>query len=275
MTTDYWRDSRLPLRFWVNVSRQSNGCWYWTGYVVKASGYGRWRPTGQANKGVHRAVYEALVQPLPTAKPGEPGHLTVDHDCHNRSKSCKGGVTCLHRRCVNPAHLRAVPSKTNVMAGRAPSVRNAVATRCLRGHELTVDNIYLDSDGHRACRRCQIDQSRINRRKKAALRPKQPHYQSVKTHCRYGHPYEGDNLIVRGDGTRGCRECSRARVAAHRLRRLAGLESRPLAERTHCPEGHPYDEANTYIAPKTGHRQCRTCRKANGARRYAAKKASA
>jgi hypothetical protein len=30
--------------------------------------------------------------------------------------------------------------------------------------------------------------------------------------------------------------------------------------KTHCPHGHPYDEANTYVTPRTGHRQCRTCR---------------
>ena len=32
------------------------------------------------------------------------------------------------------------------------------------------------------------------------------------------------------------------------------------ANRTHCPQGHPYNEANTYIAPGTGYRNCRTCR---------------
>lgn len=31
------------------------------------------------------------------------------------------------------------------------------------------------------------------------------------------------------------------------------------AKKTHCPQGHPYDEKNTYHAPKTGWRQCRTC----------------
>lgn len=31
------------------------------------------------------------------------------------------------------------------------------------------------------------------------------------------------------------------------------------ATRTHCVNGHPYNEANTYIYPKTGHRQCRAC----------------
>jgi hypothetical protein len=31
------------------------------------------------------------------------------------------------------------------------------------------------------------------------------------------------------------------------------------ARRTHCPQGHPYDEANTYVNAR-GHRQCRACR---------------
>jgi hypothetical protein len=30
--------------------------------------------------------------------------------------------------------------------------------------------------------------------------------------------------------------------------------------KTHCPAGHPYDEANTYINPR-GSRECRTCRR--------------
>jgi len=28
--------------------------------------------------------------------------------------------------------------------------------------------------------------------------------------------------------------------------------------KTHCPQGHPYDEANTYVRPN-GDRECRTC----------------
>jgi hypothetical protein len=31
--------------------------------------------------------------------------------------------------------------------------------------------------------------------------------------------------------------------------------------RTHCPKGHPYDEANTYRWSGNGNRQCRTCRR--------------
>lgn len=44
------------------------------------------------------------------------------------------------------------------------------------------------------------------------------------------------------------------------------------AKKTHCPQGHPYDDANTYISPK-GHRHCRTCSRLNQAR-YRAEAAS-
>lgn len=30
---------------------------------------------------------------------------------------------------------------------------------------------------------------------------------------------------------------------------------------THCKWGHPWDDANTYVAPGTRTRQCRTCRR--------------
>jgi hypothetical protein len=39
----------------------------------------------------------------------------------------------------------------------------------------------------------------------------------------------------------------------NRMPSLARLE----AARTHCPQGHPYSEENTYV--NRGHRFCRTC----------------
>ena len=30
---------------------------------------------------------------------------------------------------------------------------------------------------------------------------------------------------------------------------------------THCPQGHPYDEDNTYLVPGRNHRLCRECRR--------------
>lgn len=38
-----------------------------------------------------------------------------------------------------------------------------------------------------------------------------------------------------------------------------------------CPHGHPYDGANTYVNPKTGHRTCKRCR-AEGMRRAATRR---
>jgi hypothetical protein len=44
-----------------------------------------------------------------------------------------------------------------------------------------------------------------------------------------------------------------------RGRSLKGAEH-PNARKTHCPRGHPYDEANTYRHPVSGRRRCRACR---------------
>jgi hypothetical protein len=38
--------------------------------------------------------------------------------------------------------------------------------------------------------------------------------------------------------------------------------------RTHCPSGHLLDEANTYVQPRNGGRQCRICKAANAKRYY-------
>ena len=37
-------------------------------------------------------------------------------------------------------------------------------------------------------------------------------------------------------------------------------------KKTHCPSGHPYDEANTYMHP-TGRRCCRTCARERAAQK--------
>lgn len=42
-------------------------------------------------------------------------------------------------------------------------------------------------------------------------------------------------------------------------------------DKTHCPQGHPYDEANTRITPQ-GWRACRTCSRDGMRRRRAANK---
>jgi hypothetical protein len=44
-----------------------------------------------------------------------------------------------------------------------------------------------------------------------ALRAAPSRANAAKTHCAHGHPFEGENLIIRSDGGRGCRVCARER----------------------------------------------------------------
>jgi len=107
-----WRDrdplSRLMARVektTAPVNRPELGpCWTWTG-TQDGKGYGRIGYQGGFAK-AHRAAYELLVGPIP------PG-LTLDHLCHDAA-ICRGGISCPHRACVNPAHLEPVTNAENL-----------------------------------------------------------------------------------------------------------------------------------------------------------------
>lgn len=50
-------------------------------------------------------------------------------------------------------------------------------------------------------------------------------------------------------------------VNHHHLTEISPSENRRdnlQRTKTHCPQGHEYDQANTYVDPK-GHRRCRAC----------------
>jgi hypothetical protein len=108
-----------------------DGCWLWTGYS-DAKGYGRLNFNGRPQK-AHRAVYEALVGPIPDG-------LQLDHLCRVRG-------------CVNPAHLEPVTLAENVRRGLVGSI-NRQKTHCPRGHEYTVETTYTSSAGKRHCKVC-------------------------------------------------------------------------------------------------------------------------
>lgn len=90
-----------------------------------------------------------------------------------------------------------------------------------------------------------------------------------KTHCIHGHEFTEENTFRQANGGRGCRICRRRRAREY-LRIQAETEGRkrlpPARDRTHCPQGHPYDETNTIICPD-GSRACRTCRREKSRRR--------
>jgi hypothetical protein len=81
------------------------------------------------------------------------------------------------------------------------------------------------------------------------------------THCRNGHPYEGNEMAP---------NTSRYRCAiCYRASRPHSETYIPPAQRTHCPRNHEYTPENT-IRNADGKRRCRVCtndRKAAAMRR--------
>lgn len=88
----------------------------------------------------------------------------------------------------------------------------------------------------------------------------------LRTACKRGHDItDADNVYERPGGERRCRVCASDDNDARReARRVRGDLRRVL--KTHCINGHPFDESNTYVSP-SGRRHCRACGRASAARR--------
>lgn len=137
------RERDPAKRFWAKVDR-TNACWPWM-KALDPQGYGR---VGWGGKVLlaHRVAYMLAVGPIPDG-------LQIDHRCHNEDGACPGGRACLHRRCVNPAHLRPTTNTQNMAGGRHPGAGALRTNFCINGHEFTAENTYTWK-GQRYCREC-------------------------------------------------------------------------------------------------------------------------
>lgn len=144
-----WATKSIEERFWNKIVK-SDTCWIWMGQITD-DGYGCAFDKGKEIK-AHRLSYELNVGPIPDG-------LEIDHTCHT-CKNCKGGVTCRHRRCVNPDHLEPVTRVENVRRGVSFSAVNSRKTHCKRGHPLCAENVYFYNNGrYRSCRTCALDKA--------------------------------------------------------------------------------------------------------------------
>jgi hypothetical protein len=144
------------------VSIDADGCWLWTGSLTP-KGYAciPWRKKGTHR--AHRVSYEEFVGAIPVG-------LILDHTCHNPAL-CSGGVSCKHRRCVNPEHLEPVTIEENLRRGNGPGAGNKASiksklkiTHCPRGHEYTPQNTaYYHTNNARSCKACSRDRTKNKR----------------------------------------------------------------------------------------------------------------
>ena len=137
-------DEARAARFWAKVNK-TDGCWLWTA-TIDRGGYGRFRLFR-----AHRIAYALTHGSVPDG-------LTIDHLCRNRA-------------CVNPAHLEPVTKAVNTMRGKSDAALNATKTHCVRGHAFSVENTYVNAQGHRTCRACRPDRpGRFNSKELRAAR---------------------------------------------------------------------------------------------------------
>lgn len=139
----------------ANVEITESGCWLWQRHVFP-TGYGCSSVDGRGEF-AHRVSYIVHIGPIPDG-------LHIDHACHTRDKSCRGGPTCLHRRCVNPSHLEAVPQKVN-------NERAAASRNTCRPHGHPLDGIRTNGGVRgRYCKTCARDRATDYHARKRAER---------------------------------------------------------------------------------------------------------
>lgn len=83
-------------------------------------------------------------------------------------------------------------------------------------------------------------------------------YGSVRKVCINGHDItKPENVYTQPNGNHRCQVCASETNAARTMARRAAGDRRKIL-RTHCINGHAFDDENTYIAPG-GTRSCRAC----------------
>jgi len=137
-------------RFLARVEqRGANQCWWWTGSVDYPRGYPKMKLSTGSQKSVTRFAWEIvyLKGPIPE------GFIVTrgEHDWD----PCPDPSVCIHRLCMNPAHMR-LAWKPSLDAERMRAMVSQPKVNCRRNHPLTDDNVIWPSRARnkRVCKIC-------------------------------------------------------------------------------------------------------------------------
>jgi hypothetical protein len=144
----------LPMatRLLAQIEYADNDCWWWIGLIHPHNGYGRLK-FGKQMEWTHRLAYVTWIGPIPEG-------LDVGHKCHDRAAQageCTDEDVCMHRRCINPEHLKAEPRNDNLNDSPLTQASiNKAKTHCKRHHEFTPENTRMKGPNKqwRDCRAC-------------------------------------------------------------------------------------------------------------------------
>lgn len=140
-----------------------------------------------------------------------------------------------------------------------------IGGKCKEGHLLEGDNVRIEGESRVRCRTCEANKRR--KRQGLPLLDKPPLLRTemrIGGKCGRGHSLTEENTYVYPEGTTyaGKVVCKDCRIESSRKSQgqehLIGTPRNTWsANKTHCPQGHPYDEYNTRKTA-TG-RRCKIC----------------
>lgn len=180
-------DEEWTTDFIARIRHDQSGCWVWMGYIG-TQGYGQ-ASLRRRDEYVHRLSHELWVGPIPDG-------YDVDHLCHNRDVACEGGITCLHRRCVNPDHLEAISKKENRRRQRNV-IEQMNRTHCPQGHPYDDENTISVRGNGRNCRQCRLDYTKSHKRQCRSERDTS--ILDTVLRCTNRECHEGDHQVIMND----------------------------------------------------------------------------